>query len=325
MSGIPGKKEMCLCDMSTRSPATQQVIDMAKTVADANISILITGETGTGKDYLARAIHFSSARKEAPFVAINCAGIPDSLLESELFGHEKGAFTDAVHTKKGKFELADGGTLFLDEVGDMSLSAQSKVLRAVENRIIERVGGERSIPVNCRIIAATNKDLKQAVRHKEFREDLFYRLCEVELHLPPLRERQEEISLLAEHFVKLFNQEFQKNVVGLSDVVMSCLKKYPWPGNIRELKSVIRVGMVLIQRDRIWLEDLPFKIEMLRQENVDCQRMQSCSLDDVERTHILKVLEYCQWNKAKTTELLKVSRPTLDRKIAKYGLKVGDA
>ena len=314
------QKQLCLDEIICRSAAMQAVIEKAKTVVNVDINVLISGETGTGKDLLARAIHYSSDRKTAPFIAINCAGIPDTLLESELFGHEKGAFTDAVHMKKGQFELAEGGTLFLDEIGDMSLSAQSKVLRAVESRVIERVGGEKSIAVNCRIISATNKDLKQAVKRKEFREDLFYRLCELELYLPALRERLEEVPFLAEFFVKIFNQEFQKNVTGLSDVVLSCLKKYQWPGNVRELKSVIRVGMALIQRERLWLEDLPFKIEMLQQDDAAMNTMQNCSLDDIERAHIQKVLEYCQWNKAKAVELLKISRPTLDRKIAKYGM-----
>jgi len=315
------KEKVNLSDVFSWSIATRQVIDTAKTVADVNISILVTGETGTGKDFLARAIHYSSIRKDAPFITINCAGIPDTLLESELFGHEKGAFTDAVQMKKGKFELAEGGTLFLDEIGDMSPGFQTKVLRAVESRVIERVGGEKQIPVNCRIISATNKDLKQAVRRKEFREDLFYRLCEVELPLPPLRDRPDEIPLLVNHFVSVFNREFKKNVTGPSDIVLSCLKKYHWPGNIRELKSVIRVGMVLIQRDQIWLEDMPFRVEMLKEEDVPCDKMDSCSLDDVERAHVFKVIEYCQWNKARTAELLKISRPTLDRKLARYNIK----
>ena len=304
----------------TQSQNMIEVLDTAKEIAQSDINILVTGETGCGKELVACAIHNNSPRKDGPYVVINCAGIPDTLLESELFGHEKGAFTDASDKRRGKFELAHGGTLFLDEIGDLSAVAQPKILRAIEEKRFARVGGEEPIEVDCRIIAATNKDLRKESTEGKFREDLYYRLCEAHLHLPPLRERQDDIALLTDHFIKEFNGQFNKYVHGASDVVKSYLSRYNWPGNVRELKSIIRIGMALIKNNQMWLEDLPFNIRLMSDEPASPTN-KSLALDMIEKEHIANVLKIAQWNKVKAAKLLKVSRPTLDRKIAKYDLK----
>lgn len=308
-------------NLVTCSKKMVNLIALAKKTSNADVTVLINGESGTGKELIAQAIHNNSSRKNGPFIELSCAGIPDTLLESELFGHEKGAFTDAVSKKRGKFELANEGTLFLDEIGDLSMAAQAKTLRAVEEKTFERVGGEVSISVNCRIIAATNKKLLTQVKNGSFREDLYYRLHEVCLDLPPLRERKEDIPILTEHFLKEFNQQFHKNIKGVSDVTLSHLMKHNWPGNVRELKSIIKGGTALARRDVIWLEDLPFKIELVSEENIS-QVGQDFSLKLAEKKHILDVLNYTKWNKANTAGLLKISRPTLDKKIEEYNLKV---
>lgn len=289
-------------------------------VAQSEVMVLITGESGTGKERIAQAIHNNSHRKDGPFIEVNCAGMPDTLLESELFGHEKGAFTDAVARKRGKFELANGGTLFLDEIGDLSPAAQAKALRAVEEKRFERVGGEESITVDCRIIAATNRDLFREVKEGRFREDLYYRLHEARFDLPPLRERKEDIPMLIDHFLREFNQQFHKKVKGVSDVTLSYLMKHNWPGNIRELKSIIKGGMALAGHDVVWLEDLPFKIELIGEETTPPSE-QDFSLKLAEKEHILKVLNHTNWNKAKAACLLEISRPTLDKKIREYNLE----
>ena len=297
-----------------------RVIDVAKKISQSETSILLLGESGTGKEVVARAIHNNSFLREGPFVVVNCAGMPDTLIESELFGYEKGAFTDAVGRKKGKFELADGGTLFLDEIGDLSLFAQPKTLRAVEEKKFTRLGGEEPISVNFRIIAATNKDLFKEVKEGRFREDLYYRLCEIRLDLPSLKERKADIPLLVEYFIKQFNQQFNKNIKGASNVVLSYLMKYNWPGNVRELKSIMKIGVSLVGRDTIWLEDLPFKIQLAGEESVTLEET-DFPLGRIEKKHIGMVLNYTGGNKAKAAELLKISRPTLDRKIKKYNLE----
>ncbi|MBN3037878.1 MAG: sigma-54-dependent Fis family transcriptional regulator [Candidatus Omnitrophica bacterium] len=304
----------------TRSEEMRSVIKTAKKVSSSDVTVLITGESGTGKELVARAIHNNSPRKDGPFVTVNCAGMPDTLLESELFGHEKGAYTDATSTKKGRFELANEGTLFLDEVADLSPAAQAKTLRAVEEKEFERVGGEESIYTNCRIIAATNKDLLTELREGRFREDLYYRLHEVPLYLPPLRERKEDISPLIELFIKEFNTKFAKKIEGVSNVTLAYLMRHDWPGNVRELKSLIRSTMALIGRDVIWLEDLPFKIELIDEKAIH-RLDQDLSLKIMEQEHILKVLNFTDWNKSKAANLLKISRPTLDKKIKEYRLE----
>ncbi len=306
-------------DIITSSKEMLELIATARKVSQSSATVLITGESGVGKELIAQAIHNNSLRKEGPFVAINCAGMPDTLLESELFGHEKGAFTDAISRKKGKFELANGGTLFLDEIGDLSPAAQAKTLRAIEQKSFERVGGEETITVDCRIISATNKDLSRELKRGRFREDLYYRLHEIHLGIPALRERKEDIPLLIDHFIKEFNREYQKNIKGVSNVTLAYLMKHNWPGNVRELKSVIKGGMSLVSRDVIWLEDLPFRVEIIGTQFDSSP--QDFSLESAQKERILKVLNYTEWNKAKAASLLKISRPTLDKKIREYGLK----
>lgn len=304
----------------TCSKEMLKLIDTAKKISKSELTVLITGESGVGKELVARAIHNNSLRKDGPFIVVSCAGMPDTLLESELFGHEKGAYTDAVSKKKGKFELANDGTLFLDEVGDLSPAAQSKTLRAIEEKVFERLGGEESITVNSRIIAATNKDLRKAVKEGRFREDLYYRLHEVHLNLPSLRDRKEDIPVLIDHFIKDFNKQFNKNVKGPSKVTLAYLMKHDWPGNVRELKSLLKSCLAVIGREEIWLEDLPFKIDLLSQDAVGLSG-QDLSLELAQKTHILKVLNSAGWNKTEAANLLKISRPTLDKKIKDYNLQ----
>ncbi len=306
----------------------QRLIALARRVAASDAVVLITGESGTGKEMFARAIHLESPRRAKPLVAVNCAAVPESLLESELFGHEKGSFTGAYATHKGRFEQADGGTLFLDEIGDMSLAAQAKILRALEEKKVERIGGRQSIPVDIRIICATNQPLWENVQKGSFRSDLFYRLNEVHLALPPLRERTDDIPLLVDCFLKKYNQEYSKNVTGVSDAVMGFLCRHNWPGNVRELHHVIKAAMLMVERDMIWMENIPLDInrEMtVRASSEEKVMMEDApveliSLEEIEKRHILSILKHCRWKKSKAAGLLKISRPTLDRKIEKYSL-----
>lgn len=299
------------------SRSVKETLTLIGKVSGTKASVLINGETGVGKELVARAIHENSPVKDGPFVEINCAAIPDTLLESELFGYEKGAFTGAAYTRKGKFELADGGTLFLDEVGNMSLMAQAKILRVIQEKKFERVGGQRMIKTDTRIIAATNIDLLEAIKGGKFREDLYYRLNEVNIYLPPLRERKEDIPLLIDHFIEEFNAELNQKVKRVSDVALKHLMGYEWFGNVRELRSAIKRAMILMEGDVIHLEHLPFEVRFISEE---VNGAVIPALEDVEREHIFKALEYTDWNKSQTAQLLKISRPTLDKKIKAYGL-----
>ncbi len=287
----------------------------------ADVTVLLLGENGTGKDLMAEAIHKSSPRRGGAYIAINCSALSETLLESELFGHEKGAFTSADRRRKGKFEQADQGTLFLDEIGDMSLSAQAKILRAVEHHEFERIGGEERVHTNTRIIAASNKNLSELVAKGKFREDLYYRLNEVCVELPPLRERKNDIPLYLKVFIDEFNGEFDKKVTGVSDVVSKYLIQHKWPGNVRELKSVIKRGMLVTNRDQMWLEDLSFKVE-LPIETLEHMGHRDLSLSAMEKEHIQKVLQLCKGIKKQACSLLKISRSTLDKKLTKYKIIV---
>ena len=218
------------------------------------------GESGTGKDLVSRALHYESARRDNPFFALNCAAIPETLIETELFGYEKGAFTDAKTMKKGVFEMADGGTVFLDEISEMHINMQSKFLRVLEDQTFRRVGGVRDISVDVQVVASTNRDLEQAVREGKFREDLFYRLSVIPIQIPPLRERKEDIPLLVDHFIQRYNTQFRKNVQGVTPEGLKLLTNYAWPGNIRELKNAIERAMILVDRDRIDVDQLPIRI-----------------------------------------------------------------
>jgi transcriptional regulator with PAS, ATPase and Fis domain len=291
-------------------------------------SVLIQGESGTGKELAANAIHFNSKRSGRPLMKINCSAIPDSLLESELFGYEKGAFTDAKNTKKGLFELADGGTVFLDEIGDMKPFLQSKILRVLENQTFMRVGGEREIKVDVRIIAATNRDLEEMVKEGLFRKDLYYRLKVMVVEMPPLRERAEDILLLANLFVEENNKEYNKSIKGLSAEAKKILIQYPWPGNIRELKNVIERAMILTDQEYLTPKQLPF--ELMQTEQNTRRRTTSelfkatdeMSLEIMEKSHISEVLKRLEWNKSKTSKVLGISRATLRAKIKRYNLSM---
>ncbi|MGB9826553.1 MAG: sigma-54-dependent transcriptional regulator, partial [Desulfofundulus sp.] len=242
------------------SPEMQKVYKAIGRVANSNATVLIRGESGTGKELVARAIHYNSIRRDKPFIKINCASIPENLLESEMFGYEKGAFTGAVASKPGKFELAQRGTIFLDEIGEMSLGLQAKLLRVIQEREFERLGGTETIKVDVRIIAATNKDLEKCIAEGTFREDLYYRLNVVDIYLPPLRERKEDIPVLVDHMIKLCNTEYKKQVTGFTEQAMKLLMEYDWPGNVRELKNVCERAVLMSTGPMLTVEDLPRNI-----------------------------------------------------------------
>ena len=289
-------------------------------------SVLIQGESGTGKELAANAIHGSSHRSDKPLMKINCSAIPDSLLESELFGHEKGAFTDAKNTKKGLFELADGGTVFLDEIGDMNPFLQSKILRVLENQTFMRVGGEREIKVDIRIIAATNKDLETMVREGVFRKDLYYRLKVMVVEMPPLRDRLEDILLLSNLFIEENNKQYNKNDKAFSEDAKKLMVQYSWPGNVRELKNVIERAMIITEQNMITPKHLPFELKQAEktiQGNADhggSEMSTEMSLEGMEKVHLCNVLKRLEWNKSKASKCLGISRATLRAKIKRYGL-----
>ena len=309
------------------SPQIQSVKELIAMISKTQkTSVLIQGESGTGKELAANAVHYSSKRSQRPLMKINCSAIPDSLLESELFGYEKGAFTDAKATKKGLFELADGGTVFLDEIGDMKPFLQSKILRFLETQSFMRVGGEREIKVDVRIIAATNKDLETLVSEGTFRKDLYYRLKVVVVEMPPLRERPEDILLLCNLFIEENNREHGKNVKGFASEAKQFMTQYHWPGNVRELRNVVERAMILSERDLIDQEQLPF--ELRSNERPDwvtpnpnpVEFTEDMSLDAVEKIHISHVLKKLEWNKSRAAKVLGVSRATLREKIRRYSL-----
>jgi DNA-binding NtrC family response regulator len=289
-------------------------------------SVLIQGESGTGKELAANAIHYNSHRSDKPLMKINCSAIPESLLESELFGYEKGAFTDAKNTKKGLFELADSGTVFLDEIGDMNPFLQSKILRVLENQTFMRVGGEREIKVDIRIVAATNKDLETMVREGFFRKDLYYRLKVMVVEMPPLRDRLEDILLLSNLFIEENNKEFNKNIKGFSNEAKKLMVQYSWPGNVRELKNVIERAMILTDQEVITPKHLPFELKQTEKfihgntEHEISEKTDDMSLENVEKIHLSKVLKRLEWNKSKASKFLGISRATLRAKIKKYNL-----
>ncbi len=326
-----------------RSAAMQEVFKLMGKVAGSDLTVLITGESGTGKELVARAIHFHSRRADKPFVAVNCAAVPRELLESELFGHEKGAFTGATAPRRGKFELAEGGTLFLDEIGDMDLTLQTKILRVLQEREFERVGGERALTADVRIIAATNQDLEEAARAKRFREDLFYRLNVVTLSLPPLRERKEDIPLLLEHFLHQFAQQQKREPKSLSKEARDLLLAYDWPGNVRELENVIKRACVLATTSLILPEHLPlsllpasggvsaagdFEQTVARAAAEELQRigeshdgdLSDYILSCLEKPVIEMVLKRTGGNQVRAAEILGINRNTLRSRMARLGI-----
>lgn len=301
------------------SSLMDSVFQLMGKIAQVDGTVLITGESGTGKELVARAIHFNSPRKENPFVVVNCGAIPKDLIESEFFGHVKGAFTDAKVEKTGKFELAHKGTIFLDEISDLSMDAQVKLLRALGEKEIVKVGGTKTIPVDVRVIAATNRDLEEQVKKGNFREDLYFRLAVLSLHLPPLRERREDIPLLCEHFIKKFNRELSKQIKGLSEKTLNYLKNFIWPGNVRELENVIYESMVLCDSDRIDEENLPLRIrnDYLTPdlESGSLKEVSQSITSSVERNLIEKALKETGGNKTLAAKSLGISRKTLFNKM----------
>ncbi|PLX98490.1 MAG: DNA-binding response regulator [Desulfuromonas sp.] len=306
-----------------QSERMQAVFDMASSVAVSNANVMITGESGTGKELIARSVHYNSARKDNPFIVLNCAALPENLIESELFGHEKGAFTGAMNAKKGRFELADGGTLFIDEVGEMTPSSQVKLLRVIQEQEFERVGGSRTIRCDVRIVAATNKDLEREVKEGNFRDDLYYRLNVVNIHMPPLRNRREDIEGLARHFLDVYSADTGKKINDLSPRAISCLLAYDWPGNVRELQNVIERAVVLAKGETLTPHDFPQSLQGDEKICVDIPDRDGNLtelLEDLERQLILQTLRRHENSQTRAADALGIKRTTLRYKMEKYGL-----
>lgn len=298
-------------DLVGQSPPMRKVFEAIETVAPTDANVLITGESGTGKELVVRAIHAASMRRFHPLVAIHCGALTETLLESELFGHEKGAFTGAQYRKKGKFEVADGGTVFLDEIGDISLKTQTDLLRVLQEHEIMRVGGNQIIKVDFRCVAATNKNLEEMIEEGTFRPDLFYRLNVFRIELPPLRERREDIPLLVTHFVRKFALAMNKHITRVNSAAMNQLQQQPWMGNVRELENAVERAMVVAQEPEIREQDFIFK--------TPAPPAAGKSLDDIERVHILRILEECNGNQSRAADVLGIDRVTLHHKLKRYG------
>ena len=308
------------------SEAIFQVHQQIARAAPSSATVLVVGESGVGKELVARAVHYSSPRKKGPFICLNCAALSESLLESELFGHERGAFTGATERKMGKFEAADGGTLMLDEIGEMSASIQAKFLRVLEGHPFERVGGSKAISVNVRVIAATNRDLEKMVREKGFRRDLFFRLNVVKIEVPALRHRTDDVEILGDYFLQKFNAETGRRIAGFTDDAKTKMKTYRWPGNVRELRNVVERAVVLsrgewIEADELILSSLTTASESQMEFGASEQSFKPLSLAEIERRHILATLTAFSWNKSRTAQSLGIERSTLDRKIKRYELE----
>ncbi|MFA9389739.1 MAG: sigma-54-dependent transcriptional regulator [Prolixibacteraceae bacterium] len=300
-------------DLIGNSAAMRNVLEQVESVANSSSSVIITGESGTGKELIARAIHFNSPRKFFPLVSVHCGALSESLLESELFGHEKGAFTGAMYNRKGRFEMADNGTIFLDEIATISTKMQIELLRVLESKRFMRVGGNKEIESDFRVICATNRDLKKMVENGTFREDLFYRLNVVNIAIPPLRDRTEDIPLLAEYFIKKYCIAMSRDIVRIEKTALSRLEEFEFPGNVRELENMIERAIVIGNGKEIKLKDLPLgkQIQVTGLE----------SLDEMEKKHIMQILEKYAWNISRSAKALKVDRVTLYNKIKKYELK----
>jgi DNA-binding NtrC family response regulator len=314
--------------MVGRHPEIVKIHQLVAQIAPTAATVLITGESGTGKELVARSIHGQSDRRQQPFVAVNLAAIPDTLVESELFGHEKGAFTGALTKKLGKFELAHGGTLFLDEVGSLRIDLQAKLLRALQEREIERLGGSRTVAVDVRVLAATNVNLRQAVRDRTFREDLFYRLNVVPITVPPLRDRREDVPELVRHFVRKYAREFNRDVRGVSAGALDVLRRYDWPGNVRELENVIQRAVVLAGGQVLQLHDFPLDLSMpaagprLAEDRGMPLRE---AREQFERQYVLRSLEQVGWNQSRAARMLGLHRNTLLAKLASWGVRRPDS
>lgn len=302
------------------SPKIMHVKSMIDKVAPTELTTLLLGESGTGKDLIAREIHRKSKRSDQPFVAINCASIPENLLESELFGHEKGAFTGANKTTPGKIECANGGTLFLDEIGDMPYPLQAKILRFLQDKVIERVGGRNQIPVDIRIVCATNQNLREMVLEKTFREDLFYRVSEIVIDIPPLRERNEDVLIISRYLLNQSSEMLSRNFTGFSEEATSALMAHHWPGNIRELQNKIKSAAVMSDTKLITDSDLGLDIDE-EQANVSLEFSLKVTREKAEKEALSKALNYCDGNLSNTAKCLGITRPTLYNLLDKYALK----
>jgi len=307
-----------------KSEKMKEVTRLVKKVASSDTTVLLLGESGTGKELFARAIHSLSPRKSGPYVAINCAAIPRELLENELFGSERGAYTGAVTRKMGKFEIAEKGTIFLDEIGDLDIALQAKILRVLQEKRFERLGGTKTINIDVRVIAASNFDLKKAIEKKNFREDLYYRLSVFPIHIPPLRERREDISELADFFIRKYCLEMKKEKKSLSKEALSLMDKYHWPGNVRELENTIERAIILCEGKKILPEHLAIRLpsnsEIRLREGAGLKEVSQYAQAEAERAMILRVLNQTRGNKRKTAEILKIDYTTLFEKIKKYNI-----
>jgi Nif-specific regulatory protein len=306
------------------NPVMKEIEQQIARVAGTNATCLIRGESGSGKELVARAIHYSSPRKDGPFVCLNCAALTETLLESELFGHEKGSFTGATEKKIGKFEASNHGTIFLDEIGEMTVGTQAKLLRILEGHPFERVGGSVPIRVDVRVVSATNQPLEHAIQNGQFRRDLFFRLQVVEIRVPPLRERKSDVPILADHFLKRFIRETGRKIRGFTPAALRKMEDYNWPGNVRELRNVVERAVALgtgplLDVNDIWLSSL--EIGGAAQGGGGEAVYRPVSLEEVEKEHILKTLTHTDWNKSQAATILNIERSTLDRKIKGYGLK----
>ncbi len=302
-----------------RTPSMQEIAKYIGQLSSNRVSVLLQGESGTGKELIAKIIHYTGITKDKPFIAVNCSALAENLLESELFGHVKGAFTGAINNKKGKFELAYDGTIFLDEITELSIQLQAKLLRVLQEREFEKVGGEETIPMKARIIAASNKNIEKLVEEGKFREDLYYRLRVFTITMPPLRSRKEDIPLLVVHFLKKINKELHKNVKKIPIKVMDKLQEHSWPGNVRELENTLRQAVVLSNNDVLLSENILLAPNTGIETKSDCYEAE-LSLAEIEKRHILKVLENVNGDKVKATAILGISKPTLYSKIEKYHL-----
>ncbi|TAK09303.1 MAG: PAS domain-containing protein [Candidatus Manganitrophaceae bacterium] len=320
-SGEKQSRQPGLRSLIGKSKKLLEMLDLVASASGSTATVLLEGESGTGKELIARAIHQMGPRREKPFIAVNCASLPDELLESELFGHMKGAFTTAIYDRPGRFELADHGTLFLDEIGDMSPTAQAKVLRVLQEHEFERVGGTKTIQVDVRIIAATNKDLTEEVRAGKFREDLYYRIRVFPIRVPPLRERKDDIFPLIKHFMAKFSRETGKQITNISPEALEYLLSYDYPGNVRELENMIEHAFVTSPGPTLSIEHLPKPVSPLSKQAVP-SRSKEGTLANQEKELMIKVLEKMNWNQAKAAAELGISRSTLWRRLKEFGIKI---
>ena len=304
------------------SATIDRMRQMIERVAPTEITVLLLGESGTGKEVTAKAVHNVSSRKKKPFIAINCASIPETLLESELFGFEKGAFTGAHKTTKGKIECAEGGTLFLDEIGDMPFNLQAKLLRFLQEKVVERIGGRQEIPVDVRVVCATNQHLQEMVANKEFREDLYYRISEITLDIPPLRERDEDVLILSQFFLQQYASDYKRNIKSFSDDGIQALKSYRWPGNIRELQNKVKSSVIMSQGNQVTAMDLGFFDANADEEQFELSLNLRTVREEAETMAIKKAYALTDGNMSKTAQLLGITRPTLYSLVEKYDIQI---